>query len=169
MGLNQVCNIRNAYGNVLDVIFTNITCNFNVDIAQLPLTPKTSMYHKNISLRYFIDSSMNKLNNEKTYVYDFDRADFASINDELLKIDNYDDSTNLNEIVNDFYDKFLTIINKYTPKRLKQTLTCPAHFDRALRILRNKRNAAFRKYAKTNKSEDYSNFVNLREQFIAYQ
>lgn len=165
-GYFQINNFQNIKGNVLDLIFTNVTSNFTLDEALLTITKKTSVYHKILNLTYFFNESKQNTLIERTLVYDFEKAAYDEINTELNNL-NLDLSSNcIQQVTESFYTELISIIKKYVPTKIKCKLTCPAHFDKSLRILRNKRNKAFKRYKNTKNISDYNIFINLREQFI---
>jgi hypothetical protein len=57
------------------------------------------------------------------------------------------------------------IIDACVPKKISNTLTCPPHFDKTLRNLRNRRNRAYNNWKQSQLPEDLIKFRVLREQF----
>lgn len=165
LGVHQICNIKNSSGNVLDLVFTDIIQDTKITDAEHKITNKSSIHHKALSITYFIEDKDDKFNNcQKIVKLDFDNVDYDLVNDKIKEI-NMIDCENINESMDYFYDELYIIINEFIPKKINAVLSCPKHFDKTLRILRNKRNKAFNKYKKTNNEQDYSKFIELSEQF----
>ena len=165
LGLYQINNLTNTSGNVLDTIFTNVISNFTLKEAILKLTSKTSIHHRILNLEYIYSDAKHHINNDKTYVFDYDNADYASINNDINNLVINEADYDINEYANKLNLALKGIIEKHVPKKLITKLSCPVHFDKSLRILRNKRNKAFKKYKLTNTNQDYETFLALSTQF----
>lgn len=161
LGICQVNNLTNNSNNVLDIIFTNVISDFKLDKALLTLTSKSSVHHVILSLTYYVNECIQDNLIENKIYYDFDRANYDRILQELDSIVLVDNNINL--AANNFYEHLKSIIDKYVPKKIVSKLTCPPHFDKTLRILRNKRNKAHKKYKKTKNPNDLNTFFALRE------
>lgn len=169
LGLYQINNLTNTSGNVLDTIFTNVISNFILTEAVLKLTSKASIHHRILSLDYIYKDSKYHRNNDKTIVFDYDKADYASINREINNLNLNLNNDDVNNNANELNIALNEILEKYVPKKTITKLSCPVHFDKSLRMLRNKRNKAFNKYKRTKNNNDYNIFLQLRNQFKEHE
>jgi hypothetical protein len=70
---------------------------------------------------------------------------------------------NVDDLVQDFYSNLFMILNECVPKKTFTKLTCSRHLDKPLRILRNKRNKAFKR--KDLSLVEHRRFLFLRDKF----
>lgn len=166
-GLFQYNNIKNVAGNVLDTVWSNMNYDIELKTANLTLTEKSSPYHTPLSIVYRYDS--NSVNRpkalEKTISYDFNKSNYLKINEEINALHFDDMQLTVDQHADLIYSVLFDIIDKYTPKRTRIALSCPPHMDKALRILRNKRNKAWKKWNDSKLPEDETFFLNLSQQF----
>jgi hypothetical protein len=167
LGLFQISNYENKFNNVLDVVFTNITSNILISPAVLTLTDKTSDFHHILTLDYFYNDPQIIMmgQNVITESYDFKNADYASINEKISNIPIPRKITNVDKATAELGSMLMSIIALHVPKKARITLTCPPHFDKACRNLRNRRNRAHEKWKISKSEEDFMKFQVLREQF----
>lgn len=158
LGLSQLSDFKNNSGNVLDVVFSDITSNLIISEAELTLTGKTSEFHRILTAQFFYNDLTISENSKRTLKYDFDNADFEAINAELLLLPRRDYSHDINVEASNFVSAVFGIMDKHTPKRFTTTLTCAPHMDKALRVLRNKRNNAFRTWNSYRTIDNYTRF-----------
>lgn len=150
-GLFQLNNLLNQSGNALDLVFTNINHDVTLSEAQLTLTDKTSIHHKILAIDYFYDVTNPIISTPQTYVsYEFDKADYDPISFALNGLDFNFESEEIDILFDNIHSAILELIEQFVPKRTRNVLTCPPHFDKALRILRNRRNTAFKRMRSTN-------------------
>lgn len=166
-GLYQINNFKNCAGNVLDTVFTNVVNDFTIELATETLTNKTSIYHEIFNITYYYDAIVNENNNIKTtnFIYDFTKANYDMINDEIKKINFPENLQDPNDIAHFFNVSLLDIINVYVPKKAVKVLTCPPHFNKYLRKLRNERNRYYKKFKKSKNAEHYDKWFNLSNRF----
>jgi hypothetical protein len=140
LGVYQINNRTDSFGNVLDVVFTSIISNVILDTAVQTLTSKTSDFHKILSLQYFYnDYSMSPVSN-KTIKYDFSNADYRTINRRLADLTLPEANIDADDYASLFLSRLIEIIDENTPKRISTRLSCAPHMDKTLRVLRNRRN-----------------------------
>jgi hypothetical protein len=166
MGLFQICNKVNVYGNVLDLVFTSLTSNFILNEAELTLTDKVSCFHKILSLNYYFDDEVQNLSSSRIITYDFANANYESLNWEIQNIEIGNPYiVGIDHYAEVLESKLMEIIDKNITKKIINKLTCPPHMDKALRILRNARNKAYKKWHKSGSEVDFTAYTHLREQF----
>ena len=112
--LRQFSNIKNNYDNILDLVFSNIE-NIKVTESIDPLLDN-SVFHKAFEFDIFINNY--KYINDDYTIFNFNIADYDSINKELCSI-NWDQVINFESDINLIVNKFNNIINnivyKYVP------------------------------------------------------
>ena len=164
-GFNQINNFTNSSGNVLDTVFTNSISDFTIELAAEKLTNKTSIHHNILNVTYYFDTNKFNSNQHKISVYDFDKADFHSINVEINNLTFPIDLSDPNDLTNYFQNSLNEIIDRHVPKRMIKNLSCPPHFNSYLRKLRNERNRFYKKYKQTNSAEHYNRWSQLSVNF----
>lgn len=113
LGLLQVNRIRNHQDRTLDLIFTNNSDDSFVSRSLAPLVPE-DLYHP--SLYLFSNFYIYKLNIPDSFKFDFKRANYVSICDELKNYDWYPFlSLEINDLCSEFYRVIKEIIFKYVP------------------------------------------------------
>lgn len=164
LGLYQLNNRRNVSGNVLDNIFSNILSDLRIDESSMNLTRKTSIYHKILHLQYKTTTAVidDRAKFQRKFKYDFNKANYNEINARLNEMAiNFDKE--VDEIVLEFHEKLISILDDCVPKKEIIRLSCARHLDRPLRMLRNKRNRAFKR--KDLSVVEHRRFLALRDKF----
>jgi hypothetical protein len=162
LGLFHINDNKNLYGNVLDNFFTNILSDLEFDEAVLTLTDKTSLFHKIYHFKYLYDECLSSRKETKITKFDFANANYDEINKRLSELNlNFDQ--NVNDVVQDFYCHLNIILHECVPKKTFTKLTCARHLDKPLRILRNRRNKAFKR--KDLSIVEHRRFLLLRDKF----
>lgn len=98
--------------------------------------------------------------------YNFRKADYELINNELDKIDwGFLSESPINSAIQKFYDTLNEIIHKFTPQhRDRVDHKFPIWFDHDLKSLLRKKERARCRYKRTNQMTDYLKFSDLRRE-----
>lgn len=145
--LTQKNGIKNKFARTLDLILSNIPIQI---VRGHPIVAEDD-YHP--TLVFDIDRSDIKfLKSRKTAKYNFFKADYDSINNEIRSIDWYEllNTTDINEAVTIFYSKIYEIIHKFTPICTPKSDKYPKWFSKKLIDLIVDKNYYRRKMRKPN-------------------
>ena len=116
-GLNQVSGISNDNDRFLDLLFTDAIVDFELSSATVPVCNKfrNSVHHKAMFLEifFFFDNVFNQ-NHCNSYYYDFNSADFVSINLKLNDVNwsFLNDETELDFKLEIFYSILRKVIDE---------------------------------------------------------
>lgn len=96
--LQQVNGYHNCYGRLLDLIFTNVSSDLRIHEVSKPLV-KNDLFHKSVEIAFKIDDKLVFNNSYCERFYNFNNADFISLNnylqgcnwDEMIEMNNIDD------------------------------------------------------------------------------
>lgn len=110
--LKQINSIRNVYGRTLDLLLTN------TEISTHSVQPLTNvdLHHPPLGFN-FVASNLKYIKPNKSNKLNFFKADYIMINNELEQL-NWDGifaHSNLDEMVDKFYEVIQKIITRYTP------------------------------------------------------
>lgn len=162
-GFLQYNLIKNHVNSQLDLIFSNIT-NTIVSGCHEELVP-IDVYHPvlTISCEYETTPVSHR---DKSYKYNFKRADFNLIIKVLFNCDwsNVYNSHCIDFATNEFYRILSDVIYNYVPKYTFSKQIHPNWFSPDLRRTLNKKLAAHRKYKASKLHSDYVIFSNFRKQ-----
>lgn len=117
-GLQQICNIRNSNGRLLDLAFVK---NCDVELFEAPssILP-TDRHHNPFVLRLTTQSASESLNIIPTdQEFDYDRCDHEAVIEDLrlLNWENIFSGANVNQALAAFYNLLFSIISRHTPLR----------------------------------------------------
>lgn len=118
-GLQQICDVRNTNGRLLDLAF--VSNSNEVELIEAPCTILPSdRHHKPFVLRLTARSTMESLPaTSAEHDFDFNRCDYDAVIEELRLV-NWEDifhDANVNAAVATFYDVVFRIISRNTPLR----------------------------------------------------
>lgn len=167
--VNHCCNIRQR---LLDLVYTSCCSSTEVTGCDIPLL-KEDVHHPSLQIIFDTTNyvpSDTKFSNES---FHFRRADFELLNKFFAEVDwpaLLYDNTNIDTAVDHFYKIINEGFIKFIPRnRVKvKSVKSPTWYDDVIRTLRNKRNAAWKKYNLTKLSCDYTVYSNLRREFNQY-
>lgn len=167
-GMNQICNLKNVYNNILDLVFTNVLDNFVLSETVPLISSKTSVFHKVFEVNYIYADIRSAQVKESTLKYNFKKADYIAINHYLSSI-NWsmveDDVDLLSDL---FIAEILSIIDMFVPKKLITTSNAPPWHDKVIINLRNKRNRSHKKWCRTRDLRDFDMFLVRKKQYDEY-
>lgn len=172
LGLHQMCNFENHAKNVLDLIYTNIPELTSVDKPDMTLFPENFADPAHNPIVCTIECEPIKFHSETEAArYCFRKADYNEINKELSELI-LNSHSDVNTMVETFYDSLFSIINRHVPKATPKTNNIPIWFDRKLLNLRNIRNREYKKLQIKRvidiNAED-TKFINSKLEFEVYQ
>ena len=173
LGLFQLSNVTNNFGNVLDLVFSSIIDDISLNRAS-HVIKKDSVAHKALEVNFMIDTCKeNNISDEIEFYYDYVNANFNQINEYLSLVEwGFGDDLNLN--LSKFYDIIQETIQRYVPCKKRRTRNSTPWLTKEIRTLRNTKNRAFKKFRETGLMIHYDYFCLLRDQFndvneIAYK
>lgn len=168
LGLHQVSNVKNNLGRQLDLVFSTDVENCVVTESN-HLLSTLDHYHPPLSLAVCYENENIITDSEKSYKFNFHKADFGKLND-LLSRTNFDfisdDNINIDIITDRFYLHIFSCFFQsipYLPQ--KNVLSSPPWYTRELRSLRNHRNKLWHKFLTSRLVFDYSNYLTAFNNF----
>lgn len=150
--LTQKNGIKNKFGRTLDLIISNIPISVNRG------QPMVNEDDHHPALKFDFDSSDIKfLKSKKSAKFNFFKADYDGINNELRSIDWYQllNSNDVNVAVDIFYNKIYEIIRKHTPICTPKSDKYPKWFSKKLIDLIADKNY-YRRKMKTSNGEHFA-------------
>lgn len=185
VSLNQVNNVVNVNGRLLDLVFTNIQCKVFHDC--LPLV-KEDVHHPAIQLALSPNAASFPTFpvNSAGKNYNFRKANYPRLYDALLNTDwsFLNEFSDVNEACDSFYRKLYSLFDLYVPLYSNSKSSYPSWYapdlKRNLRLKNYYRNRyrrtkndvylqdfyRIRTITKTQISECYKNYINAAEQSI---
>lgn len=142
-GLHQLSNVKNNLGRQLDLVFSTDVDNCIVTESN-HLLATLDCYHPPLSISFCYENGNIITEAEKTYKYDFRKADFGKLN-ELLSYINFEfifsNTENIDTILDKFYFNVFNCIAQSVPYVPQKNLSSsPPWYNKELRSLRNLRN-----------------------------
>lgn len=159
-GLSQYNYFLNAYGNVLDLFFSNIP--LILKKSSCPLVTEDICHPSiDICIKDILVPSIKPLRRQKNL---FRKADYDSIN---TYISNYDwsflTSIGLGDAIDTFYSTLNDAISKYVPqKTISHTYSYPIWYSKALVNLMKEKAKYHALWKKYNNPNEYDSFSTLR-------
>ncbi|XP_031639659.1 uncharacterized protein LOC116351663, partial [Contarinia nasturtii] len=170
-GFNQLSNIENPAGNVLDLIFTNKFYEMSLTESTRPLV-KSDIWHKAIEIEVTIDEN-EPTSPQSSEIYAYNSADFDAMNaffiasDILLGINRIDDLENAFQL---FGNVLHEAIDSFVPKITIQKSTDPPWHTKHLKHMKNVRRKAYKKARETGNFDEYNaitdSFMQLQSQLF---
>lgn len=164
--LRQLNSIRNMNGRTLDLVFTNTT---EISLQSTQPLSKIDGHHPPFLLN-FVTSDLKFGKTNKTIKYNYFKANYQMINNELsqLKWDDLFAGMNLDEIVNKFYEIVQNIIGRYTPVIIPKSDKYPKWFTKKLIDLITEKNLYHDKYKQTG-LEIFNILFKLKRRELKYE
>ena len=149
LGLAQFINEpTHSLGNTLDLLL----CNNNQMITDVNVLPKNTICnYDHFGIKFKVKLLCKRLKNQKRRIYNFKKADFKSINNDLNSI-NWGYRLNTRDIdkaVSNFECTFISICDRYIPKITLKSNFQPPWFDSELDGICKKKNKLLNKYKRT--------------------
>ena len=166
LGFQQINDIKNHNGRLLDLVFTANTLDCLVTHDNTFLTE--DKHHPTLMLSINLHVTTNTTIYGGFYDFNFRRADYDKINSSLQ---NYDwnllyDCKNFNEAIFLFYELMYSCFIKSVPLYCKQfNISDHPWYDNDLRSLRNCRNRAWKSYCKCKTDSNLMIYNNLSRHF----
>lgn len=165
LGLAQICNVENNFGNVLDLVFTTVTDGFSLNLASHRLK-NDSIFHKALELNFSFEFA-DEENTSDHFYYDFENADYTSIDAFLSSCDwnmllcDVDVETGASILLQSLQSS----IDQFVPLKKRKIYGSRPWLSSDLRTLRNQKNRAYRTYISTLNDRDFQRFITLSEEF----
>lgn len=163
LGLSQLNCMSNKNNNILDLVFSDSSILVNKSDSSLV---KEDLYHPALIIKA-TDILIPSVKNQSRIKYNFNRADYGSINDFLEK-QNWSfimDTNNINieEIINRFYIIINNSIESFVPQvRCSGNYVYPVWYSRALIHIIIEKAKVHRNWKKYRNPIDYAHFSELR-------
>ena len=160
---NQLNNIENANGKILDLCFCNCS---GIELVKCAAISKLDVYHPCFVV--YLDSYQdNLLYNSIDSFYNFKRANYEEIGRFLSNIswlEIFSSASNVNEALDSLYSFLYQAIVLFVPVSYKFKSTYPAWFNsRSISLVKMKK-AAHKQYKASKSGADYLKFDKLRSQ-----
>lgn len=175
-GLSQLCNLSNKYGNVLDLVYTNMPELTLFERADMLIIPDdiSDDAHTQVSLTIECEPILDSIGSTPS-IYCYKKANYEAMC-EYLKSFNFGDLFNLNdanEMVDSLYDILYDAIERFVPKTTVRTNNKPIWFDNKLTNLKNIMNRQYNKLCNKRKSTNCeandADFKKAQMEFYEYQ
>ena len=159
----QFNNIRNYNNRTLDLVLCNKSLISCVDRSEFGLVDE-DRHHPSLEF-YIKEITINPLDHGNRNVFDFNKADYMSINNDLAGVEweNLFLDRSLEEAVNLFYLKIKAVIDNYVPS-FKIKGKYPVYFKLETIRTINEKNKYHKKYKRFNDRVSYLTFTRLRRQ-----
>lgn len=163
-GLFQINYIRNFMNRLLDLVFVNTYVDVMITKSDFPLVP-IDRFHEPFEIVLKLHSlNMVPLEGTRRF-YDFNNADFSSLNSFFKNVSWHSMFTNssLSTVVSDLHELFSISFDLFVPVKTRKTIihnNHPVWFNRRILGLKNRKNKAFKR-----KSIDPITYISLRQQF----
>lgn len=161
--LKQFNGELNINHRILDLVLTNIE-KTQVKSTTCPLT-NIDLHHPPLII--YVECSLNRvLNNNAQFFYNFNRADYSSLNDKFLLIpwDKCFNNLSVIQMVDKFYEIIKSHINLYVPHYKINKRSYPNWYSYELIKLIKKKSRAHLLYIKSKNVTYYKEFSTLRKQ-----
>ncbi|XP_055316126.1 uncharacterized protein LOC129575914 [Sitodiplosis mosellana] len=166
-GFHQMCNLENAAGNVLDLVFTNRFYDLSLSESLTPLI-ETDVWHKAIEVEITIDENESELN-DVTEFYKYEAADFVAMNEFFVGRDISTEIEQQDDIENSFRmfeNVVYEAMDKFVPKVTVEKSTDPPWYNKQLKNLNNRKRKAHGRSKITN---DFADYMAITDSFVALQ
>ena len=151
-------------GKTLDLLLCNCP-ELVSDVKVLPKDLICSSDHHGIIFK--VKLNHKRLKSQKRKIFNFKKADFKSINNELMRIkwDAFLYSCEINTALTHFESIFNSLCDKYIPKVTIKSNFQPPWFDSELDNLCKRKNRLLNKFKKTKDPKIYEEVKKLRKKF----
>lgn len=169
-GLFQMSCITNNLGRQLDLIFSSDPTNCVVT-ASSHLLSTLDRFHPPLFLTFSYDNGNKILHSEKSYCFNFRKADFVKLNYLLSNVNfnpilDCNPQLSIDNALGLFYDAIFACFVQSVPYTLqKNSFSSPPWYSKELRSLRNKRNKLWQAYLKSRSDSDFSNYLQAHNRF----
>ena len=165
LGFDQLINIpTHKDGKSLDLLM----CNQPEMITNIEVLPRYAICNSDhFGIKFSIKFNCKRLKPSKRRIYNFKKADFRSINSELLSVPwdhilNYCDP----DIALDRFESvFFSICDRFIPKVTVKSSFQPPWFDSELDSICKKKNKLLAKYKRTNDPNVYEEIRKIRKKY----
>lgn len=164
---NQLNTLPNQYGNILDLVITNVDC--AVTRESIPLVPE-DLAHPTLSIEINTRSGLSSggfpCNSNKSY--NFNKANYPLMYQLLYETDwNFlsAEELDINTSINLFYTTFYNILDQTVPlyyKSTKNKISYPSWYTKDIIKDLDKKKRLHNKYKKSKLKSDYDIFSRLR-------
>lgn len=150
--LSQVNHIPNPQERHLDLVFCTDPDNVMVKNSANTLSRVDFPFHGATEFRFTIADHNVVKPNEKSYYYDFKNAEFEALSEYFSRVDwdhVFENYSAIDELVDKFYELLMDGIDQFVPVRWAQSSNHPTWYTKAIINLKNRRNRAYKKFAKS--------------------
>ncbi|XP_055306808.1 uncharacterized protein LOC129571064 [Sitodiplosis mosellana] len=175
-GSSQLCNLTNKYGNVLDLIHTNMPELSLVEKADMLIIPEeiSDAAHVQIAVTIECEPALGNSNTSTKSINCFKKANFEEMRNFFGAID-YSylyNMLDINEMVDSLYAILYDAIDKFVPKASIRSNNKPIWYDNKLTNLKNVMSRQYKKLGnkpKVNRDADEGDFKRAQADFCEYQ
>lgn len=166
-GFYQVNNIRNHYGNVLDLVFVNDQNFSSIFKSNDPLSKVDISHYPFDMFIECLEFDDNEQESNET-IYAFHKANFHGLNDFIENADFFtltDNITNIDDTLDYFYDILYAGFESFVPKAIAKNNNHPPWYNRNLIKLKNGRNKLHKRIKASIHNVDEITLTNLRSEY----
>ncbi|XP_071053640.1 uncharacterized protein [Onthophagus taurus] len=165
LNLNQINTIRNAYGRILDLIFTNLDSQICIEKELYPFVPEDK-HHPALSTALSIEITKfpTVFPNAVVSRFNFRRANFPTLYDDIALMDwsFLEDVNDVDEMLDLFYTSLYNLIKKSVPCTQQKQNNYPQWFSKE--IIKNLKTKEYyrHKYRTTKQTFYLDHFIRMR-------
>ena len=161
-GLNQINNVKNKQNCYLDLLFTNITEDFCVSSASMPLW-KNETFHIAIEYSHYIQQQTSSNDWQYEEIAEYSKANLPEIKRRLNSINWQTLLGNekiIDKAVDQFYVAFKRILDDCIPRKKirRRNDKDPPWFDKDLKNLRNRKQKLHKLYNMSKGTDNEQNY-----------
>lgn len=162
--LQQVNHLPNEFGRYLDLAFCDGLADATVEGSQYHLS-RVVPHHIPLEMHFSL-TSPPILKDDDEVVYNFDKADYPSLNRYLLDVDWQwlEKCNDVDNAVERFYAIIFEGIQRFVPERRIKRNKYPRWYTAETRKIINKKNRAYKRYRASRNQEDYRLYSVLRRE-----
>lgn len=175
---HQMCSFVNNWGNVLDLVYTNMPELLLVSSPDFMLLSKdkSDPAHRPIMCTVEVSPEIHHYDQNNSQIYCFRKADYDRIRDRLMRMDFQRAFSDCDNDVNRMMEVFYQIINdtfkNFVPRSKRRISNKPEWHDQKLSQLKNRRNKEYKKLCDqrlTIDTCDEETFLRARNEYECYR
>ncbi|GJQ76743.1 hypothetical protein Trydic_g15586 [Trypoxylus dichotomus] len=165
LNLKEFNTIQNMYGNILDLVFCNMSCELHVRLSSEPLV-SVDAFHPPLEIEITFDTCVEWINfpGNNNVSYNFSKANFLSLYSDMLAVDwsFLDEYSDVDVAVEAFYNTLYSVIDRSVEKTKRPTSTFPPWFSAKIKQRLKLKEFYFKKWKRTKAIYYFNEFKRLR-------
>lgn len=180
LNMSQICNFKNNWNNVLDLVYTNIPESSVVCTADFPLLPSCKSDKAHVPFMCTIECNpvVSSTSDNKGGIYCFRKANYDEIREHLssLNIPKTLDQcgADVNRMLETFYEILHDTFERFIPRSTIRSFNKPKWHDKKLAHLKNVRNREYKKLCQKRANNvslvtDDQHFISAKKEYEDYR